>query len=67
MKKVISKVLTLLAVLAMISSFTACGKKESKKVISIYRCTFNLASPDAAEVQKVQDAINAYLAKKGAD
>ena len=35
MKKVISKVLTLLAVLAMISSFTACGKKESKKVISI--------------------------------
>ena len=67
MKKVLSKALTLLAVLAMIGSFTACGKKESKKVISIYRCTFNLASPDATEVQKVQDAINAYLAKKGAD
>ena len=37
MKKVLSKALTLLAVLAMVGSFTACGKKESKKVISIYR------------------------------
>ena len=32
--------------------------------INVYRCTFNLASPDSAQVQKVQDAINAYIADK---
>ena len=32
--------------------------------ISVYRCTFNLANPDSAQVQKVQDAINAYIADK---
>ena len=32
--------------------------------ISVYRCTFNLASPDEAQVTKVQDAINAYIADK---
>ena len=32
--------------------------------INVYRCTFNLATPDSAQVQKVQDAINAYIADK---
>ncbi|MCR5509676.1 MAG: ABC transporter substrate-binding protein [Lachnospiraceae bacterium] len=32
--------------------------------ISVYRCTFNLASPDEAQVQKVQDAINDYIKDK---
>ena len=32
--------------------------------INVYRCTFNLANPDTAQVQKVQDAINAYIADK---
>ena len=67
MKKVLLKVLTLLTIFATFSSFTSCSKKESKKTISIYRCTFNLASPDAEEVLKVENAINEYLEKKGAD
>ena len=32
--------------------------------ISLYRCSFNVANPDSAQVQKVQDAINAYIADK---
>jgi putative aldouronate transport system substrate-binding protein len=32
--------------------------------INVYRCTFNLATPDSAQVQKVQDAINEYIADK---
>ena len=32
--------------------------------INVTRCTFNLANPDSAQVQKVQDAINAYIADK---
>lgn len=35
-----------------------------KTTISIYRCTYNLATPDTAQVQKVQDAINEYIADK---
>lgn len=32
--------------------------------INVTRCTFNLANPDSAQVQKVQDAVNAYIADK---
>ena len=32
--------------------------------ISVYRATFNLANPDEAQVAKVQDAINDYIADK---
>ncbi len=32
--------------------------------ISVYRCCFNLATPDSAQVQKVQDAINEYIGPK---
>ncbi|MBE5859320.1 MAG: DUF3502 domain-containing protein [Butyrivibrio sp.] len=32
--------------------------------INVYRCTFNLANPDSEQVQKVEDAINAYIADK---
>lgn len=35
-----------------------------KVVISVYRDTFNLASPDSAQVAAVQDAINEYIADK---
>lgn len=65
MKKLATKVITLLSVLAMVCGFASCGKKGADS-ISIYRCTFNLASPDSTEVEKVQDAINAYLKKTGA-
>ena len=30
----------------------------------MYRCTFNLANPDSAQVAKVQDAINEYIKDK---
>lgn len=42
------------------ASTSADGKVE----ISIYRDCFNLASPDSAEVQAVQDAINDYIGDK---
>nr|MCR5558587.1 hypothetical protein [Butyrivibrio sp.] len=32
--------------------------------INLYRCSFNVANPDSAQVQKVQDAINAYIKDK---
>ena len=32
--------------------------------INVTRATFNLATPDSAQVQKVQDAINEYIADK---
>lgn len=35
-----------------------------KVVINLYRATYNLANPDNAQVAKVQDAINAYIADK---
>lgn len=35
-----------------------------KVVINVTRNTFNLATPDSAQVQKVEDAINAYIADK---
>lgn len=35
-----------------------------KVLINVTRNTFNLATPDSAQVQKVEDAINAYIADK---
>lgn len=35
-----------------------------KVVINVTRATFNLATPDSSQVQKVEDAINAYIADK---
>lgn len=32
--------------------------------INVMRATFNLATPDSAQVQKVQDAVNEYIADK---
>lgn len=43
------------------SSESASGDKVK---ISIYRATYNLGSPDSAQVQKVEDAINAYIGDK---
>ncbi len=39
----------------------ASGEKVK---ISIYRASFNVGSPDGAQVQKIQDAINEYIADK---
>jgi len=43
---------------------TAPAASGDATTINVYRCTFNLATPDSAQVQKVQDAINAYIADK---
>ena len=32
--------------------------------INLYRCSFNVANPDSAQVKKVQDAINEYIKDK---
>ena len=33
--------------------------------LNVTRATFNLATPDSAQVKKVEDAVNAYIADKG--
>ena len=60
MKKLVSLVL----VLCMMVSVLAVAHAEDKVVINLTRCTFNLATPDSAQVKKVEDAINAYIADK---
>ena len=37
---------------------------DGKTKISIYRASWMLANPDSVQVQKVQDAINAYIGDK---
>lgn len=37
---------------------------DGKVVINVTRATFNLATPDSAQVKKVEDAINNYIADK---
>ena len=60
MKKLVSLVL----VQCMMVSVLAVAHAEDKVVINLTRCTFNLATPDSAQVKKVEDAINAYIADK---
>ena len=40
------------------------GDVDEPVTINLTRCTFNLATPDSAQVKKVEDAINAYIADK---
>ena len=60
MKKVISLVLALCLALSIVSLASA----DDKVVINLFRCSFNV-NPDSAQVKKVEDAINAYIAEKG--
>lgn len=46
------------------SSDTSGASSGDAVTINVTRCTFNLATPDSAQVQKVQDAINEYIADK---
>ena len=65
MKKTMKKLLAAVLVGAMtIAMFTGCGKSD-EVVINVTRACFNLAAPDEAQVQKVEDAINAYVKEKG--
>jgi len=61
MKKLVSLVLALALALSCVSFASA---EEGKTAINVVRCTFNLANPDSAQVKKVEDAINAYIADK---
>ncbi len=46
------------------SSTTATTTADGLVNINVTRACFNLGTPDAAEVQKVEDAINAYIKDK---
>ncbi len=46
------------------SSETTDTASGDMVTINLTRATFNLATPDSAQVQKVQDAINEYIADK---
>lgn len=75
--KMVGKVVALVLATAMVGSLTACGGKttetgksgnaaaeDGKTVIKVVRCTNNIATADGEEVQKVEDAINEYIADK---
>ncbi len=46
------------------STGTESNVSGDKVEINVTRATFNLATPDSAQVQKVEDAINEYIADK---
>lgn len=46
------------------ASTDAATTPAEKVTISVYRDSFNLASPDSAEVEAIQNAINEYIADK---
>ncbi len=43
------------------SDASSSSESSDKVEIGIYHCTFNIASADSAEVQKIEDAINEYI------
>ena len=60
MKKLVSLILAL----CMLASLAVIAHADDQVVINLYRCSFNVANPDTAQVKKVEDAINAYIADK---
>ncbi len=60
MKKLVSLILAL----CMLASLAVVAHADDPVVINLYRCSFNVANPDTAQVKKVEDAINAYIADK---
>ena len=61
MKKLLTFALVLCLALSM---FVVASAESEKTAINVYRCTFNLAQSDEAQVKKVEDAINEYIADK---
>ena len=59
MKKLLTFALVLCLALSM---FVVASAEGEKTAINVYRCTFNLAQSDEAQVKKVEDAINEYIA-----
>ena len=60
MKKLVSLVLVLCLALSMV----VIANADDAVTVRLWRKTFNLAEPDEAQVKKVEDAINAYIADK---
>ena len=58
------KLVSLMLVLCMLLSVCALAHAEDKVEINLTRCLFNLATPDDAQVKKVEAAINDYIADK---
>ncbi len=56
--------LTILMILALLLGCVSVAQAEDRVVIHLTRACFNLPSPDPEQVQKVEDAINAYIADK---
>lgn len=72
MKKLSKRLLALLLVAVMLMA-VGCGKKDNAAdnaadggmvKITVYRPCFNIAQPDDAQLKKVQQAINDYIADK---
>lgn len=66
MKKFLALALALVLALSCLTGCNKSGDSSSSDVtkINVYRATFNLATPDSAQVKKVEDAINAYIKDK---
>lgn len=69
--KVLKRLLASALIGAMtMAMFTGCGEKASSGssdgvvTINVTRATFNLATPDSAQVEKVEAAINEYIKDK---
>ena len=60
MKKIAALVLVLFLCFGTVSP----SRAEDRVVLHLTRCTFNLQAPDPAQVKKVEDAINAYIADR---
>ena len=63
-KKILASLLVMTMIVGLLS-VAGCGAKKTK--INIVRALFNLEAVDEAQVKKVEDAINKYLAEKGCD
>ena len=58
------KALSLILAAALVVPGAVVAHADEPVTINLTRCTFNLANPDSAQVKKVEDAINEYIADK---
>lgn len=58
------KVLILGLILSLLLGCLPAAEADNRVVVNLTRASFNLDTPDPEQVQKVEDAINAYIADK---